>query len=55
MYLTALVAAIHDMFKIGVDRMTVIIEDYGGSADQAWRRGFCTTYTKDNKIFSVIK
>ena len=55
MYLTAIVADISDLYKNGVDRVAVIIEDYGGSGDQAWRRGNFTTYTKDNKIFSTGK
>ena len=44
-----------DWFKNGADRIAFTTEDYGGSGDQAWRRGKFTAYTKDNKIFATGK
>ena len=55
MSLTAFVAIVRDMIKSGVERVTLTIDDYGGSGDEAWRRGVMTGYTKENKIFFVGK
>ena len=55
MSLTAVVAAVRDMFKSGAKHITITIDDYGGSGDEAWRRGSFAGYTKDNKIVFVGK
>ena len=55
MSLPAVVAAVRDMFKSGAEYITVIIDDYGGSGDEAWRRGSFAGYTKDDKIVFVGK
>ena len=55
MSLTAIVAVMRDMIKSGVAHVTLTIDDYGGSGDEAWRRGVFTGYTKDNKILLMVK
>ena len=53
--LTAIVEVMRDIIKSGVERVTLTIDDYGGSGDEAWRRGALAGYNKDNKIICRAK